>query len=246
MPDMITVLIIDDERGARSLIREYLSGFPELSVLGEACDGAEAEQMIHTLKPDLVFLDIQMPVYNGFELLHRLQFFPRIIFTTAFDEFALQAFEANAIDYLLKPYTLERFRKAVSKVLKQPDSIQPLQALLQNVVAKTHTPLSHILLEKGKVLANVAVEQILYLEADKEYTRVITAGHTYLSNYGITLLEEKLDPAKFIRIHRSYIVNIAFIKEVRKEPNNYQVLMTNDSVLNIGRTYLDDFKKLIH
>ncbi len=243
---MITVLIIDDERGARSLIREYLSGFPELSVLGEACDGAEAEQMIHALKPDLIFLDIQMPVYNGFELVNRLQFFPKIIFTTAFDEFALQAFEANAIDYLLKPYTLERFSKAVNKVLHQTNHSKPLQALLESLAAKVHTPVSHMLLEKGKVLANVAVEQILYLEAEKEYTRVITSDNSYLSNLGIAQLEEKLDPDKFIRIHRSHIVHIAFIKEDRKEPNNYQVIMTNGSVMNIGRTYLDHFRKLIH
>lgn len=243
---MITVLIIDDERGARSLIREYLSFFPELLVLGEACDGAEAEEMIHTLKPDLIFLDIQMPVYNGFELVNRLQFFPKIIFTTAFDEFALQAFEANAIDYLLKPYTQERFSKSVRKVLDQTNHAAPLQALLESLAAKTHAPLSHMLLEKGKVLTNVAVDQILYLEAEKEYTRVITSNNTYLSNLGITQLEEKLDPGKFIRIHRSHIVHIPFIKEVRKEPNNYQVIMTNGSVLNIGRSYLDHFKQLIH
>jgi len=242
---MITVLIIDDERGARSLIREYLSGFPELSVLGEASDGAEAEQMIHALKPDLIFLDIQMPVYNGFELVNRLTFFPKIIFTTAFDEFALRAFEANAIDYLLKPYTRERFSKAVSKVLNQTNSSKPLQTLLENIVTKADTPVNYMLLEKGKVLVNVAVDQIQYLEAEKEYTRVVTADSSYLSNLGITLLEKKLDPARFIRIHRSHIVHIAFIKEVRKEPNNYQVIMTNGSLLNIGRSYLDDFKKLI-
>lgn len=242
---MITVLIIDDERGARSLIREYLSGFPEMSVLGEACDGAEAEQMIHALKPDLIFLDIQMPVYNGFELVNRLTFFPKIIFTTAFDEFALRAFEANAIDYLLKPYTRERFSKAVSKVLNRTDSTKPLQDLLENLIIKTDTPVNYMLLEKGKVLVNVAVDQIMYLEAEKEYTRIVTADSSYLSNLGITLLEKKLDPTRFIRIHRSHIVHIAFIKEVRKEPNNYQVILTNGSLLNIGRSYLDQFKKLI-
>ncbi|MBL7759788.1 MAG: response regulator transcription factor [Sediminibacterium sp.] len=242
---MITVLIIDDERGARSLIREYLSGFPEMSVLGEACDGAEAEQMIHALKPDLIFLDIQMPVYNGFELVKRLTFFPKIIFTTAFDEFALRAFEANAIDYLLKPYTRERFSKAVSKVLNRTDSSKPLQDLLENLIIKTDTPVNYMLLEKGKVLVNVAVDQIMYLEAEKEYTRIVTADSSYLSNLGITLLEKKLDPTRFIRIHRSHIVHIAFIKEVRKEPNNYQVILTNGSLLNIGRSYLDQFKKLI-
>lgn len=242
---MITVLIIDDERGARSLIREYLSGFPEMSVLGEACDGAEAEQMIHALKPDLIFLDIQMPVYNGFELVNQLTFFPKIIFTTAFDEFALRAFEANAIDYLLKPYTRERFSKAVSKVLNRTDSSKPLQDLLENLIIKTDTPVNYMLLEKGKVLVNVAVDQIMYLEAEKEYTRIVTADSSYLSNLGITLLEKKLDPTRFIRIHRSHIVHIAFIKEVRKEPNNYQVILTNGSLLNIGRSYLDQFKKLI-
>ena len=242
---MITVLIIDDERGDRSLIREYLSVFQEMSVLGEACDGAEAEQMIHALKPDLIFLDIQMPVYNGFELVKRLTFFPKIIFTTAFDEFALRAFEANATDYLLKPYTRERFSKAVSKVLNRTDSSKPLQDLLENLIIKTDTPVNYMLLEKGKVLVNVAVDQIMYLEAEKEYTRIVTADSSYLSNLGITLLEKKLDPTRFIRIHRSHIVHIAFIKEVRKEPNNYQVILTNGSLLNIGRSYLDQFKKLI-
>lgn len=243
---MITVLIIDDERGARSLIREYLSDFPEVSAAGEACDGAEAVQMIHDLKPNLIFLDIQMPVLNGFEVINRLVFFPKIIFTTAFDEFALQAFDANAIDYLLKPYTKERFSKAVTKVLKQSENSQSLQVLIESLSAKNTAPLSHMLLEKGKVLVNVAVDQIHYFEAEKEYTRVITANNNYLSNLGITLLEEKLDPAQFIRIHRSHIVNIAFIKEVRREPNHYQALMTNGVVLNIGRSYLDNVKKFIH
>ena len=239
-------MIIDDEPLARVRLQKLISDYQtEFEIVGEAENGEEAVEKISMLKPELLFLDIQMPVYNGFELVNRLTFFPKIIFTTAFDEFALRAFEANAIDYLLKPYTRERFSKAVSKVLNRTDSSKPLQDLLENLIIKTDTPVNYMLLEKGKVLVNVAVDQIMYLEAEKEYTRIVTADSSYLSNLGITLLEKKLDPTRFIRIHRSHIVHIAFIKEVRKEPNNYQVILTNGSLLNIGRSYLDQFKKLI-
>jgi two-component system LytT family response regulator len=237
-----TALIIDDEEASRFLIREYLADFPEIAVSGECRNGAEAIRDINAIQPDLVFLDIQMPAINGFQVLQEITHIPLIVFTTAYDQFAIRAFELNALDYLLKPYTRERFSLAMERVRRNA------QGQNLHFLAETNTinyP-SRILVEKGNRLKNIAVDDILYLKAEKDYTQIHTEGQSYLSSQGIGTLEKRLDPEKFIRIHRSHIVNILHVKEAYRDISKMFVVMQNDTELSIGRNYTENLRKLIY
>ncbi len=222
---MNKVLIIDDEAGSRSLIREYLLNYKDFQLIGECENGKDAIEKINRLTPDLIFLDINMPGYSGFEVVQQLTTCPKIIFITAYDKYAIKAFDNNAIDYLLKPFTAQRFNQALEK----------LQSL-------NHSP-KHILVESGQKLICVAVQDIICFEADKDYTWIYTATRSYLSNYGIGALEQRMDKSIFLRIHRSCIVNINWIKEVYREAYAFKLQLKNEKILTVSRSYLKDLKK---
>lgn len=238
------VLLADDERPARNLLKEYLSDYPQLQLIGECRNGIEAVSLINVLQPDIVFLDIQMPAKTGFEVLQELEYIPLIIFSTAYDKYALQAFEVNAVDYLLKPYTRERFRLAIERALS--DSKQAMQniQLLSETLQQKMFP-ERILVEQGNRLISLAVADIQWIEAEGDYSKIHTAEHSYLSNRGISALEQKLDPRKFQRIHRSYLVALGSIKEVFKEPTGPQVVLLNGTTLKVSRSYVEALRKLI-
>jgi len=240
-----TVLIIDDESDARMLIRQYIQPYDHLEVIGECTNGIDAVEAINQFEPDLIFLDIKMPGLSGFQVVQQLVHLPQIIFTTAYDQYALKAFESNAIDYLLKPYTAERFDKALSKLSTLSSFNQNNAWQVANEVAGTKF-FSRILVESGNKFINIATKDIIYIEADKDYSRIYTDGKSFLSNYGITVLEQRMDPAIFFRIHRSYIINIEHIKELHKEGSTAQVIMKNDAMLNVSRTYMEDLKQLLY
>lgn len=241
---MKKVLIIDDEQDARHLIRQYIIPFTEFKIEGECENGFEAVAMINKLEPDLIFLDIQMPGLSGFQVVQQMVHIPQIIFTTAYDQYALKAFDANALDYLLKPYTAERFNIAVAKALSQPNGGYIEARKVADEITGSAYP-SRILVENGNKLTGLNTEDIIYLEADKDYTRIHTAAKSYLSNYGIGILEQRLNPSHFIRIHRSHIVNLIHIKEVVKEGATAQVILKNEKALNVSRGYMDEIKKRI-
>jgi len=239
------VYIIDDERDARTLICQYIQAYDFLEVIGECDNGIDAVKAVNQFEPDLIFLDIKMPGLSGFQVVQQLVHLPQIIFTTAYDQYALKAFESNAIDYLLKPYTAERFNKALSKLLTLSAFNQTkAQHIAQELSGNKF--FSRILVENGNKFVNVPTKEILYIEADKDYSRIYTVDKSYLSNYGITVLEQRMDPSLFFRIHRSYIVNIEHIKELHKEGSTAQVIMTNDVALNVSRSYMEDLKKLLY
>ena len=242
---MRKVAVIDDEAASRTLIKQYLSEYPNLIVVGEANNGVDAIKIINEFKPDLIFLDIQMPGLTGFEVLQHLEEIPQIIFSTAYDKYALQAFEVHAVDYLLKPYTRERFKHAIQRIRneEQPNPIQPLAESL--LINSTHYP-ERILVQIGQKLINIAVTDIVWIEADGDYARLITLNGKYLSNYGISILEAKLNPNSFIRVHRSSLINLKYIKEVQKYPSNYDVIMQNNDVVRVSRGYMDNLKKLMY
>jgi len=239
------VLIIDDETDARLLLRQYIQPHENLEILGEADNGLEAVYMIDQLEPDLVFLDIKMPGLNGFQVVQQIMHMPLIIFTTAFNEYALKAFDTNAIDYLLKPYTADRFNKAVNK-LYSFTSTNPSKTRQISDEITGNRFFSRVLVESGNKFINLSVSDVLYIEAEKDYCRIHTTEKSYLSNYGIGVMEQRMDPAQFFRIHRSYIVNINHIKELHKEGSVGQVVMQNNHTLNISRTYMEVFKKLLY
>ncbi|MEM6726334.1 MAG: LytTR family DNA-binding domain-containing protein [Bacteroidota bacterium] len=245
---MKKVAIIDDEQPARMLLREYLNDYPDLVIIGEANNGVDAIRVIQEFQPELVFMDIQMPGMNGFEVLNALRELPLIIFSTAYDQYALKAFEVNAVDYLLKPYTKERFAKAINKALHSGDeSLKKLQSLAENLLEdatkNTRYPAKILVQNKQKLVA-IDVDQIIWINAEKDYSKLITLDKGYLSNYGIGQIAEKLDPELFIRVHRSSIINIHAIEEIFKYPSSYDVKMTNGDVVRVSRSYLDAIRKL--
>ena len=239
---MKKVLIADDEKAGRQLIKEYLQGFPDLILISEVNNGVDAVKEINKFKPDLVFLDIQMPGLTGFEVLTRLEEIPNIIFSTAYDKYALQAFEVHAIDYLLKPYTKERFTKAIEKLNQTTEKVGSLtQSLLMD---KTDYP-ERVLVEKKDKLITIAVADIIWIEAYGDYSKLHTATDILVSNYGISALEEKLNPKSFLRVHRSSLINLNKVKELHKYGKSYDITMENNEVVRVSRGYMDSIKKIM-
>ncbi|PHQ30676.1 LytR/AlgR family response regulator transcription factor [Leeuwenhoekiella nanhaiensis] len=241
---MKKVIIVDDERAGRSLIREYLEDYPDLILLAEANNGVDAVRVINEFKPDLVFLDIQMPGLTGFDVLTRLDEIPQIIFSTAYDAYALQAFEVHAVDYLLKPYTKERFKKAVERLpaSQETNSVAPLaESLMLN---RTTYP-ERILVQHNKKLIAIELDTIYWIEAYGDYSKLHTESDNFLSNYGISILDEKLDPKHFIRVHRSSMINIKKVKEIHKYGKSYDVTLQNGTVVHVSRGYKDNLKDLM-
>ena len=209
-----TVLVIDDEPLARSIVLEYLQQYPQLQVAQECGDGFEGVKAIMQHKPDLIFLDVQMPKINGFEMLELVDHAPAVIFTTAFDEYALKAFETHAVDYLLKPFSKERFNKAIDKFLEnQPKKQEQTQALLETAAS---SPAQHdrIVVKTGTKIKVIPVQEVIYLEAADDYVNIHTAGGAFLKNKTMSFFEQILDPALFTRVHRSYIVRVEQITRI--------------------------------
>ena len=213
MAEKKKVIICDDEDDARLLIQQYIADFPQLQVIKECSNGPEAVAAIDTIEPDLIFLDIQMPGLSGFQVLQQIIHVPQIIFSTAFDKYALKAFDNNAVDYLLKPYTKQRFSQAIHKILNDSRNNANGIKRLSESLQQTYTSYpERVLVESGNRMISLSVNDISWIEADGDYTRLHTTQKIYLSNYGISVLEQKLNPTLFIRIHRSAIININLIE----------------------------------
>ena len=242
---MRKVVIVDDEAAGRQLIREYLQDFEDLVLLGEANNGVDAVELINKFKPDLVFLDIQMPGMTGFDVLLHLEELPRIIFSTAYDQYALKAFEVHAVDYLLKPYTKERFQMAVNKS-NQVGSDNKARPLAESLMMDTPKYPERILVQTQTKLVTISLEDVIWIEAYGDYSKLITDDKTYVSNYGISVLEDKLNPTVFIRVHRSSIINLNKVKELNKYTKSYDVTMTNGDLVRVSRGYMDNIKKLMY
>jgi len=239
----LKTVLVDDEAPARSLLKEYLQAWPQLQVVAECKNGIEAIGIINVLQPDLVFLDVQMPGKTGLEVLQEIEHLPRIIFSTAYDQYALEAFEANALDYLLKPYTRDRFDRSVRKVLTEPE-MPNLQALAERLQQKSYP--DRILVEQGSKWITLAVADIHWIEAEGDYTRLHAGRHTYLSSKGIGELELKLNPQQFQRVHRSAIVAFQAIREIHREPGGPQVVLHDGTVLKVSRSYTEALRKLMY
>lgn len=243
------VLIIDDEEAARILIRQYLGDHEQLEVIDECSDGLIAVNSINRLEPDLIFLDVQMPGLSGFQVIRQLVHIPQVIFTTAFDQYALKAFDSNAVDYLLKPYTKERFNQALAKALLRNTQTVPAVNPAAEVNAPSISSGNHferILLESGSKMISLSIHDIIYLEAEKDYTRVYSHAKNFLSNFGISTLEQRLPPSLFTRIHRSFIINIHYIKEVYKQNNDTYLVLKNDMTLKVSKGYVDNIRRMMY
>jgi len=216
MKSIWKTIIIDDEELARKRLTRLLKAFEEFSLTGEAENGAEGLKLINETSPDLVFLDIEMPVLNGFEMLAKLEKQPRIVFTTAYDQYAIKAFEENSIDYLLKPIEKERLEKTVEKLHQVRHSLDaiPIQDLIRQLQP---TPILKTLTVKiGDKILLIRLSDVIFIEAEDKYVFLHTAdAKKHLTDYTITELESKL-PEHFLRLQRGAIVNTEFLKEIRK------------------------------
>lgn len=243
-----TCIVIDDEKLARDLLREYLEGFPDIDLVAECEQGTDAVEKIDKLKPDIIFLDVQMPGMTGFDVLEEIEHEPYVIFTTAYDQYAIKAFEKNAVDYLLKPLDEERFRTSVNRALKRKTlEHSSLEDLLQSIRGDRKGPFdTHIFVQKSEKLFNLPVEEIVYLEASGDYTIITTKTDQFVSSSGIGKLEEILNPEVFIRVHRSTIVNVNFLKEIERHFNGGMVVkMQNGKSFPVSRTYAKLIRKKV-
>jgi two-component system LytT family response regulator len=244
----ITCVIVDDEKLARDLLKEYLQQLPNIQVLDECSKGKDAVETIDKLKPDLIFLDVQMPGMSGFDVLDELTHDPYVIFCTAYDQYAIKAFEKNAVDYILKPLDQERFRLGVERAIARMKMEQyNVGELLRNMKTENKTSYdTHIFVQKSEKLLNLPVEEIVYLEASGDYTILTTKNDQFVSSSGIGKLEEILNPETFIRVHRSTIININNLKEIEKHFNGGMVVkMLNGKSFPVSRTYAKLIRKKV-
>ena len=248
---MTRALLIDDEPLARMVVQEYLLNFPQIEVLQECGDGFEGLKAIQQHKPDLVFLDVQMPKINGFEMLELVDNddAPAVIFTTAFDEYAIKAFEAHAVDYLLKPFSKERFNKAVEKYLAQaataPAAPKPTENLLETA---SHSPQQHerIVVKTGTKVKIIPVADVLYLQADDDYVSVFTPEGSFLKNKTMSFFEQTLDPRHFVRVHRSYILSVQEITRIDPyEKDSHLAILKSGAKIPVSKTGYAKLKQVL-
>ncbi len=234
------VVIIDDEPLARSIVLEYLQEHKNIEVVAECGDGFQGVKAIAQHKPDLVFLDIQMPKINGFEMLELLEEVPSVIFATAFDEYAIKAFEANAIDYLLKPFSKERFDKAIEKWQQKQSTVvaseNRVEQLLNNTT-KQPDEKNRIVVKVGADIRIVSVNDVMYFEAYDDYVKIFTKETYYLKKKTMNYYEDLLDSSKFFRTHRSFIINLQELTRIEPlEKNTYIALLKNGKKIPLSRS----------
>ncbi len=245
---MIKAVIIDDEPLARSIICEYLDSYPQMTVVQECNDGFEGAKAIVSHNPDVIFLDVQMPKINGFEMLELLDKRPGVIFTTAFDEYAIRAFEQHAVDYLLKPISKARFDKAMARFLDQ-QQLQSEQENTRQLLKQLGSPnqrMERMVVKTGQKIKIIPVTDLIYLSADDDYVRIHTAEGTFLKNKTLSVFEQELDPAVFLRVHRSYIVRLDAI--VRLEPyekESHIAILRNGDKINVSKAGYTRLKTVI-
>ncbi|WP_026955737.1 LytR/AlgR family response regulator transcription factor [Algoriphagus vanfongensis] len=231
---MIRTIIIDDEPLAAGIVQEYLQDFSQIEVVEICQDGFQAMKAIQKHQPDLIFLDVQMPKITGFELLELLDDPPAVIFTTAFDAYALKAFDAKAVDYLLKPFSSERFRQAVERFLEGFDKEQhQSNAELQELAEKSN----RLVVRINHEIKILAVKDVLYFEAQDDYIAIHMESGKYLKKMTMKSLEQALAPDRFARIHRSYILNLNGITRIEPyEKDSYLVYLKNGEKLPVSKT----------
>jgi two-component system LytT family response regulator len=236
---MKKIVIIDDEPLARSIVMEYLQPYKDFEVVAECNNGYEGVKAILQHKPDLVFLDIQMPKINGFEMLELLDHVPQVIFATAFDEYAIKAFEANAVDYLLKPFSKERFNTAIEKwnAKSQTSAAEKNLQRLMETNGKQPDEASRIVVKNNTEIAIVPVDEIVYIEAYDDYVKIFTNDKYFLKKKTMNYYEEVLDKEHFFRTHRSYIINLGQLTRIEPlEKNTYVALLKSGKKVPLSRT----------
>jgi len=254
----IRTLVVDDEPLAREKLRTFLESEDDLEVIGEAGDGREAILTIERERPDLVFLDVQMPELDGFQVLAHLdaEAVPRVIFVTAFDQYAIKAFEVHALDYLLKPFDRERLRESVARARseiqdgeggpKGSEMREQLVDLLRDLEKERPKHPERLVIKNSGRIVFLPVAEIDWIDAAGNYVRINTGGESHMLRETMSRLEERLDPDLFLRIHRSTIVNVGRIKEMQQQfHGDYVVVLTGGQRLTLSRSYRERLQELL-
>jgi two-component system, LytTR family, response regulator len=241
-------VIADDEDLARRILREYLEKEPGLEIVAECVNGYEAVKAAGEWKPDVLFLDVQMPKLDGFEVLELIDPDVAVVFVTAFDQYAMRAFDAAAVDYLLKPFGVDRFRAALAKVKRRLGDVRPasLPAELKNAVRPKGEYLERIVVKNGVKVQVIPASKLDYAEAQDDYVALRSEGRTWLKQQTIASLETAVDPKRFVRIHRSYLVNVDRITRI--EPNTkdtWLAILADGSRIPVSRGGYSRFSALI-
>lgn len=236
---MIRIILIDDEPLARSLLKNFLGEIEDAEIVGEYENGFDGLKGITTLKPDLVFLDIQMPKLNGFEMLELLDEIPNIIFVTAYDKYAVKAFENNAIDYLLKPYSQDRLVTAFEKaknLIQNSSKASSIKELIEHH-EKHIESIDRIAVKTGPKIKIIFVEEVEYLESQDDYVMIYCKDGKYLKQKTMRFFENNLPTQSFIRVHRSYIVRIDFVKQIELyEKDSYVIRLKNEQIIPVSKS----------
>jgi two-component system LytT family response regulator len=247
MPDTLRVVIVDDEPLARAMVRQCIAAHPGVDVIAECGNGFEAVKAVTELAPDLLFLDVQMPKLSGFEVLELIGRDVAVIFTTAYDQYALRAFEVHAVDYLLKPFSEQRFAEALSRARERLASKEslPVDALVSEARPRQE-PLERVLIRDGSKVHVLPVDRIDYVEAQDDYVCFKSEGKSYLKDQTLGSAEASLDPVRFVRIHRSYLLNIDRIARVELYAKDSRVAILRDgSRLPVSRSGYARLAKLL-
>lgn len=244
----IRTIIIEDEEPARILLKQYLKEFPALQLIGEFADGFSGLRAINTIKPDLVFLDVQLPKITGFEILELIEHHPLIIFTTAYDQYALKAFEMSAVDYLLKPFSTDRLKTAINKAVEKFQMNASAKTEIDKVLEQAPKELlDRVVVKTGSKLKIIPVDEIRYIEADGDYVKIYIKEGSFLKEKTMKYFETQLDSKIFIRIHRSYILNINELNKI--EPygkDTYLAILKDNTELNVSYSGYKNLKAVLN
>ena len=245
MQERMRVAIVDDEALARSVLREYLARHDDIDIVAECANGFDAVKAIAELEPELVFLDIQMPRLDGFEVAELIGAKTKLIFVTAYDQYALKAFECHALDYLLKPFSEQRFEQALAHARANRSMPETVQTLAREAVARA-APLDRVLIRDGAKVHVIASARIDYIEAQDDYISIRSEGKSYLKSQTLAELEAQLDPAKFLRVHRSYLLNIDGIRRIEAATKDSHVaILRDDTRIPVSKAGYQKLKLLV-
>ncbi len=245
----LKVIIIDDEPLARELIKSYMADFANIELLAECGDGFQGIKAIQEHKPDLIFLDVQMPKITGFEMLELVEHPPIVIFTTAYNEFAIKAFEMNAVDYLLKPFARERFKLAIEKAIENHrlKHIQPIEKIQNDLHQTAGEKMQRIVVKNGAKIHVLPTSDLIYLEAQDDYVMLYFKEGKHLKEQTMKYFEANLDPFQFIRIHRSYIVNVNNIVQLEHyEKDSYRLILNSKATLPVSKSGFVVLKEVLN
>lgn len=247
---IIKTIIVEDERPARDLLKTYLEEFSDIELIGEFDNGFDGLKAINELKPEAVFLDVQMPKLTGFELLEVIEHQPEVIFTTAYDQYAIYAFERNAVDYLLKPFSKTRFREAISKLTARIESRQggvKVESSIEKIkqhLAESNEVLHRVVIKKAGKIHVISTADINFLEAQDDYVMIYTDEGKYLKQQTMKYFDQRLDSQQFVRVHRSYIANITRIERIEPyEKSNFIIILKDGNKVPVSRSGMQVLKE---